>query len=155
MTTPAANSSAPLASLGSRFVATLIDFIIVPPVALFLMLASGVLEHAEAWILPQPQFRILGLLIVSYLLLNGYLLVTKGQTLGKRIMKIQIVSNSTDEPPPFWRLLVRAFCFPLLGLVPIQYLYLLILVVVEPVTIFGKSRRCLHDHLVGTRVLKL
>jgi|TARA_Y100000310_G_C20611038_1_gene778005 uncharacterized RDD family membrane protein YckC len=155
MTTPVTNSSAPLASVGSRFGATLIDFIIVPPVALLVMLVSGVLEHAEAWILPQPQFRILGLLIVSYLLLNGYLLATKGQTLGKKLMKIKIVSNSTGEPPPFWRLLVRAFCFPLLGLVPIQYPYLLIVVLIEPITIFGKSQRCLHDHLVGTKVLKL
>ena len=155
MTTPSTNSSTAPSALGSRLGATLIDFIIVPPVAFLVMLVSGVLEHAEAWILPQPIYRILGLLIVSYLLLNGYLLVTKGQTIGKKVMKIRIVSNSTDEPPPIWRLFIRAFGFPILAVIPVPYYILLALVLIDPVTIVGKSNRCLHDRLVGTNVRKI
>lgn len=87
MNTPQLDSRA---SVGRRFTATIIDFVLVPPVALFMMLATGVMETAEAYVMPQPVIRIFALVFVSYLLLNGYLLMIKGQTIGKRLMKIKI-----------------------------------------------------------------
>ncbi len=43
------NAVLPLAGRGRRFVATLIDMVLVPALAILLMLVTGVLEHAEDW----------------------------------------------------------------------------------------------------------
>lgn len=85
------------ASFAKRFIAMIIDFVLVPPVALVIMLATGVMESAEAYVMPQPIIRISGLVFVSFLLLNGYLLLRRRQTIGKRLLKITFPSEDTRE----------------------------------------------------------
>ena len=67
-------------------------------------------------------------------------------------MGIAIVSHNTGERASFWRLvLVRALFFPLLFLIVVPPVALLPLV--DHLTIFGKSRRCVHDYVAGTDVV--
>ena len=146
------------ASRVRRLIATGIDFVLLPPLALLLMLVSGVMEDAEAWVSPQPVVRILGLLLVSYLLLHGVLLVRRGQTIGKRLVGLQIISAATGDKLPLWRALFRAF--GLLWLIAILWwlgmpgsgLVVAALLVLNPLAIFFKPRRCLHDYIAGSRV---
>ncbi len=83
----------------------------------------------------------------------GYLLMTNGQTIGKRLMKIKIVSKDTSEQLPFWKILLRSFGFFFLMSIPFSYNFLFILVLIVPLFIFGKSNQCLHDLTVGSKVL--
>lgn len=143
----------PLAGRGRRLAATLVDLVLVPLLTLVLVMLFGVVEHAEdyqsrAWI-----GWVLLLAVASYLLLNGYLLWHRGQTAGKALLGIRMVSPGTLQTAPFWKLVgVRALFFPLLYLTPAWPLTLLPLV--DQVLIFGRGRRCLHDLAAGTIVVR-
>ena len=142
-----------LAGRGRRLVATLIDVLLVPALAIFLMLVTGVLEHAADWSdSGRPMLRIFGLGVVSYLILNVWLLWQRGQTVGKAIMGIAIVSTPSGNKAPFWRLAIRALFFPTLYLIvwPLAAAF----PVIDQVLIFGKRRRCGHDYVCGTSVVK-
>ena len=143
-----------LASRGRRVVAALIDFVLVPLVAILIMLVTGVLEHAQDWAEnAMPFARMLGLGFASYLLLNGWLLGTRGQTAGKAIMGIAIVSTATSAKAPLWKLvLIRFWFFPALYLVFSPYTAIVPLI--DQILIFGKNRRCLHDLLSGSSVVR-
>lgn len=143
------------APIGKRFIATMIDFTLVPPLALLVMLVTGVMETADAYIMPQPIIRIFPLVFVSYFILNGYLLITQGQTLGKRLMKIKIVSKASGELLPFWKILLRSYALLFLACIPFKYNILFVLILIDPLFIFGKSKQCLHDLIVCSKVLNV
>jgi uncharacterized RDD family membrane protein YckC len=143
----------PLAGRGRRFAATLIDLILVPVLTLFLVMLFDVVEDAEdyqssAWI-----GWVLLLAVASYLMLNGWLLRRRGQTVGKALLGIRIVMPDGAATPPLWKLVgIRALFFPLLYLLPVWPFALLPLLDQAP--IFGRQRRCLHDLAAGTRVVR-
>ena len=88
--------------------------------------------------------------VASYLLLNGWLLWQKGQTLGKYWLKVKIVSSKDCETASIWKpIFVRALFFPLPLLVLVGFSYF---VLVDLIFIFGKDRRCLHDYAADTFV---
>jgi uncharacterized RDD family membrane protein YckC len=138
--------------LGRRFSAGLIDFIAVPTLALVLMLVTGAMEHAEAYADNQAIIRPLLLGLSSYYLLNGWLLVSRGQSLGKALLGIMIVARGTTQKASAWNLLfIRVLFFPL------QYLLLLLIPGLVPLLdqafILGKRRRALHDWICKTEVV--
>jgi uncharacterized RDD family membrane protein YckC len=142
-----------LAGRGRRLVASLIDVLLVPTLAIFIMHVTGVLEHAADWSTSgRPVLRMFALGVVGYLILNVWLLWKRGQTVGKAIMGIVIVSTKSGNKAPFWRLAIRSLFFPTLYLVvwPLAAAFPLI----DQVLIFGKRRRCGHDYLCGTSVVK-
>ncbi len=139
---------------GRRLVATLIDLLILGPTALFIMLATGIIESAEAWVMPQPIIRLTLLAVGSYILLNGYTLTTAGQTLGKRVMGLRIQSTHDGALLPWWKLVLRTYAVVAVGaLLTINILPLVYLVNV--LFIFGKPQRCLHDYLAGSVVVRM
>jgi len=151
----------PLAGRGRRLAATLLDAIFVPLLTLLLVMITGVVEDAEDYRDSWWMLWVLLLAILSYLILNGYGLKNRGQTLGKKIMGIAIVSDAPLEeghnaqvPAPLWKLIcVRALFFPILFMVLLPPLTVLPLI--DQLLIFGKRRRCLHDLLCGTSVVRL
>ncbi|MBI4347945.1 MAG: RDD family protein [Elusimicrobia bacterium] len=77
-----------------------------------------------------------------------YLLATQGQTLGKRFMSIRIVRRDTLENGGFLtNVVLRTFVNFLLCIVPAYP-------VIDCLLIFRDDRRCVHDHLAGTVVVK-
>lgn len=139
------------APIWRRVSATAVDFVVVPVVAMFVMLVSGAIEHAEAWVNGFPWVRVFLLGVVGYLLVNGVLLFRSGQTLGKWLFKIRIVDQSSGEIAPFWKLItLRALFFPLLHGAFIGYWYLLL---ADAAFALRNDRRCLHDILCGTKVV--
>jgi uncharacterized RDD family membrane protein YckC len=146
-----------------RLFATLIDAIAVPALTILLVMIAGVLEDAEDYTNRLWMLWIFVLAVLSYLLLNGYWLWRRGQTLGKRLLGIAIVGveAAADETPtaeihpaPWWKLIcLRALFFPLLFVIVVPWLA--VLPVIDQLFIFGKTRRCLHDYVAGTRVVRL
>jgi uncharacterized RDD family membrane protein YckC len=144
--------SLPLAGRGRRLVATLIDAVLVPALTLLAVMVTDVMEDAEDYVDILWIVHVFLLAVASYLALNGYLLWSRGQTIGKAIMGIAIVSHATGDPAPLWKLVcVRALAFPVLYLLVVPPLTVLPLI--DLAFIFGKQRRCLHDRLAGTSVV--
>lgn len=76
-----------------------------------------------------------------------------GQTLGKRLWRLKVVSGVTGETPGFRQAGMRVLVYPVLTLVP--YLGVLISLVDPLCAFFGSKRRCLHDVIAETVVVDL
>lgn len=143
----------PLASRRRRLAATAIDAVLVPSLTILLVMVTGVVEDAEDYADAWWILHVLLLAILSYLLLNGLALWRSQQTLGKRALGIAMV-NPSGEPVAWWRLIViRAPFFALMYLVVVPPLTLIPLL--DHALAIGKRRRCLHDRLAGTEVIRL
>lgn len=88
---------------------------------------------------------------VIFILLHGYLLQTRGQTIGKMLLHIRIV-RSDGSPASLARLAgLRYFANSVLALIPVVgWIYGL----VDALMIFRQSRKCVHDNLADTIVIK-
>jgi uncharacterized RDD family membrane protein YckC len=88
---------------------------------------------------------------VWFFVVNGYLLKKYGQTVGKRFLDVRICDSRTEAVPPLWRLVVRIGVPPIAGLLgALGRLFAL----VDVLFIFRRDRRCIHDLIAGTRVVK-
>ena len=144
----------PLAGRGRRFAATLIDVVLVPVVAVLLMLVTGVLEHAADWTAEaMPYLRMVLLGLASYVLLNLYLLWARGQTVGKAALGIVVVDAKSGARVPVWRLFFRGLFFPTLYLI-VLLPFIALIPVIDQALIFRKDRRCVHDWVCATRVVR-
>ncbi len=141
---------------GRRLVATAIDFVLVPLVSFLVMLVSGAMESADAYAGNQIWLRGIGLGVAGYLLINGWLLHRRGQTVGKMVMGIMIVDATSGEKASWWRLiLIRALFFPLLYL-PLLFSFVglwALLPLLDQAFVLRPDRRCLHDLAAGTVVV--
>lgn len=91
----------------------------------------------------------LGMLV--FVLLQGVMLARHGQTIGKRLLKIRIV-RSDGTLANIWRLLaLRYGVFSLLASIPVVGG---IFALADSLFIFRQSRKCLHDNLADTIVIK-
>jgi uncharacterized RDD family membrane protein YckC len=143
-----------------RLFAAGIDFVIVAIVAFCAMLPLGIFEHQEAYVPTQFVMRLFLLVFCSYLVVNGWLMHKYGQTLGKRLLGLRVVGNTDAQLLPLWKLLIRYFT--LLGLlaisalvIPGAILLLLALAIIDLLFMFAPKRRCLHDYLAGSTVIKV
>ncbi|MBB1279042.1 RDD family protein [Pseudoalteromonas sp. SR41-1] len=104
--------------------------------------------------LSQPTLSLsaglLGYGILSTLVLHGYLMYQRGQTIGKSLMSIRIENLDGTQASFTTIYFKRMLCMQLLSLVPSVGQF--IAGFVNPLFIFGKDKRCLHDHLAGTKV---
>jgi len=139
-----------------RLAATVLDLLILAPTALFIMLATGIVESAEAWVMPQPLIRVPLLIVGTFLLLNGYLLFTAGQTLGKRLTGLKIERQHGGSLPA-GRMLIRLYALPLAILLSVLWLdpvFILVLYAFDVLFIFGSRQCCVHDYLAASRVVR-
>ena len=104
--------------------------------------------------LSQPTLTLsaglLGYGILSTLVLHGYLMYQRGQTIGKSLMSIRIENLDGTQASFTTIYFKRMLCMQLLSFVPSVGQF--IAGFVNPLFIFGKDKRCLHDHLAGTKV---
>lgn len=140
-----------LAGRGARLGAYLIDMIIVGGI-------GGVIAYALGWFDgimrqdPTAAVSVLLLTIVVFGVINGRWLVTRGQTVGKRLVGVRIVDARTREIVP----LVKSYGLRFIVVQAITQVPVAgpILALVDPLFIFGERRRCLHDYLAGTIVVR-
>lgn len=83
--------------------------------------------------------------------LNTYLLATRGQTIGKYLLKIRIVDHRSDEVSKLrFSLLLREGIMMQLSLFGIMGM---LIALVDVLFIFSPNRRCLHDYWSFTKVV--
>jgi uncharacterized RDD family membrane protein YckC len=80
-----------------------------------------------------------------------YLLSTRGQTLGKKWLGIKILKLDGSPPGFPAAVALRVLVNGLIGLIPVVGG---IYVLVDTLLIFRDDRRCIHDLIAGTRVVK-
>ncbi len=150
--TPTTDAALNKASRWKRLWASLIDTFILLLFIVPMMYITGGFDGIKDGVQPSIVYSLLiGLLsIVVFIIINGKLLTGSGQTVGKRAMGIKIVSLSGELPTVKEHLLKRYGIYFLLGQVPFIGQ---ILSVANVLIIFGKQRRCGHDHIAGTTVV--
>lgn len=93
--------------------------------------------------------------LLGYLILLAvqvYFLLTRSQSLGKMALKIVIWKADGSGRAPFFDLFFKRELFVfLLGKIPVLGL---IFSLVNPLFIYRKDRRCVHDLMAGTKVIK-
>ena len=136
-----------------RVAATLIDALITAALVVFATLASGQFEVAAPYLDGTLVLRAAALVIGSYLLLHGVFLFRSGQTIGKKILGLQIVTG--NHPAPFWRLLIRAGTLLSLAFIPVVGYALQALHLVDIVLFLLPAGLALHDRISGTQAISL
>ncbi|MGQ3054180.1 MAG: RDD family protein [Roseateles sp.] len=153
-----APDEAVLAGRGTRFIAALVDGFIgagVLWVALMIPVLKPIADaqaRADADGIWSMTPGALVLAAVLFLLVQGWPLVTRGQTLGKMLFKLRIV-RSDGSRPEAWRLLGLRYGVGLLMNVSLGVV--MIYSLIDSLLIFRASRKCLHDSIADTQVIKL
>jgi uncharacterized RDD family membrane protein YckC len=153
---PAIAVNAESADLVQRFLAALLDGVIhlayVIPIAYLLGIPNfAYVQHPRpipSWLLPADL--LLG--CACFVLVHGWFLHTSGQTVGKKVIGIRIVDLQGRKPPLYRLLGMRYLPTSLVALVPVIGN---VIRLVDVLVIFNSERRCIHDVIAGTRVVKL
>jgi len=146
---PDAPHTLPLALRRTRLWALLVDM--VPMIAVLALLNA--LTPWE-WLKPEPDVvdTLLNLVVglSVFLALHGWFLATRGQTLGKALLRLRMV-RPDGSPASFARLAGLRYSLPyvFVAIPVVGLLYSL----VDCLCIFGKARRCLHDRIADTVVV--
>jgi uncharacterized RDD family membrane protein YckC len=143
-----------LADRGQRFGASILDAIIGLAFGIPIMLLLGTLDYIRrAQQLPlSVTIASVVLGFVGFVLLHGYYLKKGGQTIGKKIVGIRIADLDNNIPPIGKILGLRYLPIQVAALIPIVgFVYPL----VDVLFIFRQDRRCIHDLIAGTRVVKV
>jgi uncharacterized RDD family membrane protein YckC len=148
-----------LAGRFTRFAAAMVDGILLLLVVGPVQFATGFYARSQiqdVGIAEQIAMNLLGMIV--WLVFNGYLLFSRGQTIGKLATGIQIVDYRSGTLLPF----VRAYVFRYLWtlpfaviswFLPMAAILIGVLGLIDALMIFGGERRCLHDNIAGSKVV--
>lgn len=145
--------SLPLAGRGIRLLAAVLDTILLGVILAPWMVFSGyfaeVMRGGDVSYATDALWTLIG--FVAFVVVQGIPLSGNGQTWGKRIVGIRIVDQKGNRPSPARLLGLRYLPLHAIYLIP---LIAPILVVVDALFIFRRDRRCVHDLIAGTHVVK-
>jgi uncharacterized RDD family membrane protein YckC len=97
-----------------------------------------------------------GALVLGVMVVNWYLLVKRGQTIGKIVAHTRVVLVDGSRAPFTRVVALRAWPILILQYVPILARSIgPLLSLVDVLFIFRKDRRCLHDLVAGTKVVAI
>lgn len=151
----------PLATRWQRFAGSVIDSIvlvlgIVPPCVLAgVILAFVYPEYLDADV-SSPVVQIIEtvvifiFMLVGFLVINGYLLAKRGQTVGKYLMKTRIVSED-DQLVSLPRVFI--FRYLILWLISLIPIFGRLFSLADALAIFRENRKCIHDDICKTKVV--
>ena len=142
------------ASLGKRFQAMAIDVVIMMCCIFPYMSSLGLVEIVEkqGTIAPEIAVKLVVFQVMMFFVLHGFLLHQYGQTIGKRLMGIAIVTMDNQKPPLLTLIVQRYVSQWLMGMVPVLGILLRL---ADVLFIYRPDRRCIHDHLAKTKVIDL
>jgi len=146
------------AERGTRLLAAIVDAIIggalgwavvtaTPVKALMASQTAASLDKASSL---TPLSLVIGLLV--FLLVQGWPLVTRGQTLGKMLFKLRIVRTDGSKVDA-WRL--HGLRYGVGMLTNLNPIVAMVYGLLDSLLIFRESRKCLHDSIADTQVIKL
>ncbi|KEF17404.1 hypothetical protein DF18_29935 [Streptomyces rimosus] len=144
----------PLANRGRRLVARIIDWIIVcVPVGLIM---SAIVGGFDYWTTDDTQTGrqawVSGVTMLAYLVYEGLMLTSRGQTVGKMVMKIRVGMLENGAVPAGQAGWVRAVVYTLPEIVPCCG-FIFWLVNVLWCTWDKPYQQCLHDKAAKTVVV--
>jgi uncharacterized RDD family membrane protein YckC len=147
---PVSGELAPrLTRLWAALVDAIIPFVLAGIVSWLTPLGVWALNHT-----PDEREMVLRHLlgVVLFLILHGYLLATRGQTIGMALFNVRIARPDGSVPSLVRLIGVRYGVLVLVSLIP--YVGSL-LVLADVLCIYRKSRRCLHDVIADTVVVQV
>jgi uncharacterized RDD family membrane protein YckC len=135
--------------LGAAFIDGLLALLIFWIISLFTPFSIFRPELRGGMMTVLIQNTLIGFVI--FLLLHGYLLQTRGQTIGKMLLHVRIVRTDGSKATLVRLAGLRYFANSVIALIPVVgWLYGL----VDALMIFRDSRKCLHDNIADTIVVK-
>lgn len=137
-----------LAKRSHRFWGAIIDGVLQVLITIPLFWYVGLAAFAEPSLALIVGSALYG--VAGYLLLHGYLLHNYGQTIGKAEFGMRIEHLNGQQAGLKHVLLLRYL--PMMGLSLIPGIGNFIAGLVNPLMIFGRDKRCLHDRIAQTRV---
>ncbi len=143
-----------LASRGARLGAAILDSLLAMVFVLPAMSAFGFFDgfpDIEPISTPD-QLALAAAGFALFLVLHGYLLYTQGQTVGKRLVGIRIVRR--DRSRADFGIIVSLRVVPISIAAQIPLVGQL-LTVLDVLFIFTKERRCIHDRIADTVVVRV
>ncbi|MDB9741832.1 RDD family protein [Akkermansiaceae bacterium] len=147
-------SAEQLASRWARLGASVLDGLIMSLITLPIMYFTGGLDgifdpEYKPSLLYQMAMAVIG--IIVFVALNLKFLMSNGQTIGKRILNIQIVDLNGNLPTLKKNLLKRYATYFLPAQIPFAGS---VFSLANVLFIFRKDCRCIHDLAGGTKVIK-
>ena len=143
-------------SRGARLVAyimdSLIGFAVMFPIQIWAGVFDGFPSGMKRQEFPRSLIWSIGWILL-WIALNGSFLAKSAQTIGKKLMGLQVVTVKDGKPASLERLVFWRF-MPMMLVSQLPYGAGL-LSLADALFIFRADRRCLHDHLAGTRVVAL
>lgn len=134
-----------LASVLARLTAALVDALATVGAA---MPALGLCTAAE---LTGPSAAFLvGVCVFLLLIVQWFLIATTGQSLGKRWLGIRIVRHDGGPAGFVHGVVLRSWVLQAPMWLPWIGSFIALL---DVLMIFGTQRRCMHDHIAGTKVI--
>jgi len=155
---PAADDADPLppstdrlAGIGQRVAARLLDGLILGVPLTVVVFATSTMDSARNTVDTPVAVQVLAAVVLA--LYEVVLIHTRGQTIGKRLMGIQVV-RVNDGALPDWSAAIARYLVPALpALVPLPGFFLLS-IVVYLVALTNPLRRGWHDRAAGTIVVR-
>ncbi len=151
---PEAPALGATASRWSRLWASLLDAVTIMAVTIPTMYFTGGFEDAAAGMEPSLTYTLLVSLvgIAVFAAINAKLLIDKGQTVGKKVLRIRIVNNDDGAKLSKMQILKRYATYFIPGQIPFVGS---VFSLVNILFIFGEQRRCLHDFVANTKVVEV
>lgn len=142
-----------LAGRGQRFIAAMVDGVLSLVVMIPVMMMLGMFNYIEKG--QEPPF-VLTVVAASigfavFVALHYMLLVRNGQTIGKKLLSIRIADLEGNKPAIGTILFKRYLPISIMGLIPVIGQ---VLPLIDLLFIFRKDRRCVHDLIAGTQVVR-
>lgn len=140
------------ADRGTRFAAVILDTIVMIILIIPLFLFSEIFTSG-IYIDSYLSEVLSGLLSVFvFAIINYKLLVTNGQTIGKKVLKIRIIDEKSGKLASGNSLLTRYGFYFFVAYIPFVGWFISI---VNALFIFSDEKKCIHDKIANTIVVKL
>jgi uncharacterized RDD family membrane protein YckC len=140
-----------LATLGQRLGGAIVDAIIMMVFVLpFSFVVIPLMSLEPTGFAAGAVGGVFGMVI--YLAINGYFLARNGQTVGKKVAKTRIVRSDFSKADIGRIIGLRLVPMWLVGIIPIVGS---VAQLVNVLFIFRSSRKCLHDDIADTVVIKV
>jgi len=152
----------PLATRGSRFVAALLDGLVMVPlfivgcVVAYLFMGNSLADTSQSTGRAVGMITGMYVCVLPIVIYQWYLVAKRGQTLGKKWMRIQIVKMDNSPVNFVSGVVLRSWVLGLvLGLSNFTGGIGGLVGLIDSLAIFASDRRTLHDRIAGTKVISL
>lgn len=138
------------ADRGTRLIAVILDIVIF---GLCLVPGTLLLSNEPSGFALGAGTVVLGLSWLAVAVIQTVMLVRSGQSIGKRIMGIKVVRAADGAVPGFVKLIILRSLVPnLIAGIPFAGAAVIL---ADSLMIFRDDRRCLHDMIAETKVVKV